>query len=114
MFHQGKSGETYCIGGNNEVKNIDLVRNLCVILDNRLGGESRDRLISFVTDRKGHDRRYAIDASYIRKSLGWEPAMTFETGLARTVDWYLANEEWMSRCVNGEYKNYYAKMYGNR
>ena len=113
-FHKGQSGETYCIGGNNEVKNIDLVRMLCDILDKRLGGESRHRLITYVTDRKGHDRRYAIDASYIRKSLGWEPTMTFESGLAKTVDWYLANEEWLARCVSGEYKNYYEKMYGNR
>jgi dTDP-glucose 4,6-dehydratase len=113
-FHKGKSGETYCIGGNNEVKNIDLVRLLCDILDHRLGGEKRQRLITYVTDRKGHDRRYAIDADFARKSLGWEPTVAFECGLAKTVDWYLANEEWMARCVSGEYKNYYEKMYGNR
>lgn len=113
-FHKGKSGETYCIGGNNEVNNIDLVKILCKILGKRLGGDNRERLITFVTDRKGHDRRYAIDASYAKKSLDWEPTVTFETGLEKTVDWYLANEEWMARCVSGEYKNYYEKMYGSR
>jgi dTDP-glucose 4,6-dehydratase len=113
-FHKGESGETYCIGGNNEVKNLDLVRMLCTILDKRLGGDKRERLITYVADRKGHDRRYAIDAGYIKKSLGWSPTVDFESGLAKTVDWYLSNDEWMVRCVSGEYMNYYEKMYGNR
>jgi len=116
IFHRGTTGETYAIGGNNEWKNIELIRLLCRIMDEKLGrpeGES-EKLIRFVTDRAGHDLRYAIDSSKLRRELGWEPSLTFEEGLRKTVDWYLSNEDWLNHVVNGEYEHYYEKQYRNR
>ncbi len=114
VFHRGKSGVTYNIGGHNEIENIEIVKQICRILDNRLGGEPRERLITFVKDRPGHDRRYAIDASFIQKELGWRPAVTFEQGIRKTVEWYVDNSDWVEECVSGEYLKYYEKMYTNR
>ena len=116
IFHRGKTGETYTIGGNNEWKNIDLIRLLCRLMDSKLGrsaGES-EKLISFVKDRAGHDLRYAIDAGKLKKELGWEPSLTFEQGLSRTVDWYLENREWLQHVLTGDYEKYYEKQYLNR
>jgi dTDP-glucose 4,6-dehydratase len=116
IFHQGKSGETYNIGGNNEWKNIDLIHKLCEVMDkklNRARGKSAS-LITFVKDRAGHDLRYAIDSSKIMKELGWKPTVNFEQGLEKTVDWYLLNEEWLNEVVSGEYRKYYELMYKNR
>jgi len=110
IFHKGKNRETYNIGGHNEWKNIDLVHLLCSIMDRKLGrpeGESA-KLITYVTDRAGHDLRYAIDASKIERDLGWKPSITFEVGLERTVDWYLANTEWLDHVTSGAYQLYYA------
>lgn len=114
IFHTGKNGETYNIGGHNEWKNIDLVHLLCGIMDRKLGraeGESA-KLITYVTDRAGHDLRYAIDASKIERELGWKPSITFEVGLERTVDWYLANTEWLDHVTSGAYRSYYDAQYG--
>ena len=113
-FHNGKIGETYNIGGFNEWKNIDLVKLLCSIMDRKLDrtqGES-EQLITYIKDRPGHDRRYAIDASKINKELGWYPSVTFEEGLEKTIDWYLANSEWLERVTSGDYRKYYEEMYG--
>lgn len=113
VFHEGKNHETYNIGGFNEWKNIDLVRLLCSKMDQKLGrseGES-EKLITFVKDRPGHDLRYAIDASKINKELGWKPSVTFEEGLEETIDWYLANTEWLNNVTSGEYQKYYDKQY---
>ncbi|MCB9183313.1 MAG: dTDP-glucose 4,6-dehydratase [Flavobacteriales bacterium] len=116
IFHTGKNGETYNIGGHNEWKNIDLVHLLCSIMDKKLGrieGESA-KLITYVTDRAGHDLRYAIDASKIERELGWKPSITFEVGLERTVDWYLANTEWLDHVTSGAYQEYYTDHYAQR
>ncbi len=116
IFHQGRMGETYAIGGHNEWKNIDLIRLLCNIMDaklNRPAGTS-EKLITYVTDRAGHDLRYAIDSSKIKQELGWEPSVTFEQGLEKTVDWYLSNELWLQHVVNGEYEKYYENQYQQR
>jgi dTDP-glucose 4,6-dehydratase len=116
IFHQGKAGETYNIGGHNEWKNIDLVHLLCSIMDRKLGraeGESA-KLITYVTDRAGHDLRYAIDAGKIGKELGWKPSITFEEGLERTVEWYLANDAWLRHVTSGAYRQYYEGQYGKR
>jgi dTDP-glucose 4,6-dehydratase len=116
VFHHGKIGETYNIGGFNEWKNIDIVHLLCRLMDAKLGrneGESAE-LITFVSDRAGHDLRYAIDASKIMNQLGWKPSLQFEEGLALTIDWYLNNFEWMQEITSGEYLNYYNNMYTNR
>ncbi len=113
VFHKGKLGETYNIGGFNEWKNIDIVHLLCGIMDKKLGrqeGES-SQLITFVTDRAGHDLRYAIDASKVMNELGWEPSLQFEEGLEKTVDWYLENEEWLERVTSGAYQAYYNEHY---
>ena len=113
IFHKGKNGETYNIGGFNEWKNIDLVRLLCKHMDQKLGrdnGES-EKLITFVSDRPGHDKRYAIDASKIHNELGWIPSVTFEEGLKRTVDWYLDNQKWLDNVTTGSYQEYYKKQY---
>jgi dTDP-glucose 4,6-dehydratase len=116
IFHKGRTGETYCIGGNNEWKNIDLIRLLCLTMDNKLNrvkGTS-EKLITYVTDRAGHDLRYAIDSSKLKQELGWHPSLTFEEGLKRTVDWYIANEEWLRHVVDGKYEQYYEKQYNDR
>jgi dTDP-glucose 4,6-dehydratase len=114
IFHRGGNGETYNIGGHNEWRNIDLVHLLCRIMDRKLGrpeGESA-KLITYVTDRAGHDLRYAIDASKLERELGWRPSITFEEGLERTVEWYLANTDWLDRVTSGAYQDYYARHYG--
>jgi dTDP-glucose 4,6-dehydratase len=113
VFHQGKIGETYNVGGFNEWKNIDLVKLLCSLMDeklNRPAGESA-QLITYVKDRPGHDLRYAIDANKINRELGWYPSVTFEEGLSETIDWYLSNGEWLQQVTSGDYQNYYQKMY---
>ncbi|MDD3737113.1 MAG: dTDP-glucose 4,6-dehydratase [Bacteroidales bacterium] len=116
IFHQCKTGETYNVGGDNEWKNIDLVRLLCSIMDRKLGRESgsSEKLVTFVTDRAGHDLRYAIDSSKLQRELGWRPSVTFEQGLEMTVDWYLANEKWLTSIISGDYAKYYEEMYGRR
>jgi dTDP-glucose 4,6-dehydratase len=113
VFHEGKNGATYNIGGFNEWKNIDLVKLLCKQMDEKLGratGESEE-LITYVKDRPGHDRRYAIDATKINKELGWKPSVTFEEGLSQTIDWYLENTEWLNNVTSGAYTAYYEKQY---
>ena len=116
IFHQAKSGTTYNIGGHNEWKNIDLIHLLCAIMDKKLGqpdGTSA-KLITYVTDRAGHDLRYAIDSGKLQKELGWKPSLQFEEGLEKTVDWYLANEEWLTDVTSGHYQSYYEDQYANR
>lgn len=116
IFHEGRVGESYNVGGLNEWTNIELVLFLCQMMDKKLGrtaGES-EKLISYVVDRAGHDKRYAIDASKLENELGWTPSITFEEGLEKTVDWYLNNSEWVNRITSGDYKEYYQKMYSNR
>ncbi len=116
VFHKGKHGETYNIGGKNEWTNIDLLYTLCQLMDNKLDrkeGESRI-LLTFVKDRAGHDLRYAIDSSKIEKELKWKPVHDFESGLALTVDWYLENEEWLNNVLSGDYEKYYDEQYGRR
>jgi dTDP-glucose 4,6-dehydratase len=116
IFHKGKVGDTYNIGGNNEWKNIDLIYTLCEIMDkklNRAKGESA-QLITFVKDRAGHDLRYAIDSSKIQKELGWKPSLQFAEGLEKTVDWYLQNEDWLNHILSGDYEKYYDKQYRQR
>jgi len=116
LFHHGKVGETYNIGGGNEWKNIDLVTLLCDIMDQKLGREtgSSASLIQFVKDRAGHDLRYAIDASKIDQDIGWKPAKSFKEGLTKTVDWYLENQEWLNHIVSGDYEKYYQEQYLKR
>lgn len=113
VFHKGRKGETYNIGGFNEWKNIDLVKLLCRIMDEKLDRDpgSSEGLITYVKDRPGHDLRYAIDATKINRELGWKPSVTFEEGLRKTVDWYLNNQEWLKHVTSGDYKEYYDKMY---
>lgn len=113
IFHKGKKGEVYNIGGNNEWRNIDLVNFLCHTMDEKLGREdgTSAKLITYVTDRLGHDLRYAIDASKLISETGWRPQVTFEEGLAKTVDWYLANQDWLKHVTSGEYLKYYSSMY---
>lgn len=116
IFHKGKSGDTYNIGGNNEWTNIDLIKLLCRIMDNKLNrpaGES-EKLITYVKDRAGHDLRYAIDSSKLQKELGWSPSLQFEEGLTKTVEWYLTNQKWLDDVVSGGYQRYYQQQYTNR
>ena len=112
----GKPGDVFNVGGSNEWRNIDIVHLVCDLMDERLGrgdGESRG-LISFVKDRQGHDRRYAIDASKLKRDLSWEPCYTFELGIAETIDWYLANQEWVEEVASGAYREYYQRQYGEK
>lgn len=114
VFHKGKIGETYNIGGFNEWKNIDIVRLLCQKMDEKLGrsaGTSAN-LITFVKDRAGHDLRYAIDATKIQQELGWEPSLQFEEGISKTIDWYLTNQDWLDHVTSGAYQQYYQEHYG--
>lgn len=116
IFHKGKLGDSYNVGGFNEWKNIDLVHLLCGIMDKKLGradGESA-KLITYVTDRPGHDLRYAIDATKLNKELGWSPSLQFAEGLEKTVDWYLQNEEWVKHVTSGDYQHYYKEQYAKR
>ncbi len=116
IFHSGKVDDTFNIGGFNEWKNIDLVKLLCKLMDEKLGRETgeSEQLITYVKDRPGHDRRYAIDATKLNQELGWKPSVTFEEGLAQTIDWYLENTEWLTNVTSGAYQNYYQSMYSNR
>jgi dTDP-glucose 4,6-dehydratase len=116
VFHEGKNGDTYNVGGFNEWRNIDLVKLLCRLMDEKLGNApgTSDKLITYVKDRPGHDRRYAIDASKISSELGWKPSVTFEEGLSQTIDWYLRNKEWLRHVTSGEYQHYYDNMYQGR
>ncbi|MGJ1436961.1 dTDP-glucose 4,6-dehydratase [Sphingobacterium siyangense] len=113
VFHNGKNGESYNVGGFNEWQNIDLIKELCKQMDEKLGREkgSSAQLITFVKDRPGHDLRYAIDATKINKELGWKPSVTFEEGLSRTIDWFLSNQEWLDHVTSGDYQNYYHTQY---
>ena len=116
IFHRSEKGNTYNIGGHNEWTNIDVIRLLCRIMDKKLGrpSGSNEKLITFVTDRAGHDLRYAIDSTKLQNELGWKPSLQFEEGLEKTVDWYLANEDWLTQVTSGAYKNYYEGQYSKR
>ncbi|MBC8266314.1 MAG: dTDP-glucose 4,6-dehydratase [Flavobacteriales bacterium] len=113
IYHNGKNGETYNIGGFNEWTNIDLIKVLCKQMDIALGNDegTAEQLITYVKDRPGHDKRYAIDANKLKNELGWEPSLQFEEGLAKTIAWYLDNEEWMDNITSGDYQNYYKEQY---
>jgi len=113
VFHKGRKGETYNIGGFNEWKNIDLTKLLCRLMDRKLKRKegASEKLITFIKDRPGHDKRYAIDATKINKELGWEPSVTFEEGLEETIDWYFDNQEWLDHVTSGDYLEYYKKQY---
>jgi dTDP-glucose 4,6-dehydratase len=116
ILHSGKIGSTYNIGGHNEWTNIDVIRLLCKIMDKKLDRSegTNEKLIAFVKDRAGHDLRYAIDSSKLQNELGWKPSLQFEEGLEKTVDWYLANDEWLSHVTSGAYQNYYEQQYQGR
>lgn len=116
IFHGGRNGETYNIGGHNEWTNIDLIKVLCRQMDEKLGRPegSSEKLITYVTDRAGHDMRYAIDATKLKDELGWLPSLQFEEGLGKTIDWYLSNEEWLNNITSGNYQKYYEQQYTNR
>jgi dTDP-glucose 4,6-dehydratase len=116
VYHRGEVGETYNIGGFNEWTNIDLIRVICKTMDRKLGRPegTSEQLITYVTDRAGHDLRYAIDANKIMKKLGWEPSLQFEEGIELTIDWYLNNKQWLEDVTSGEYLHYYEQMYSGR
>ncbi|MGB4937470.1 MAG: dTDP-glucose 4,6-dehydratase [Ferruginibacter sp.] len=116
IFHTGRIGETYNIGGHNEWTNISLVKELCRQMDEKLGRETghSEKLITYVTDRAGHDLRYAIDATKLKNELGWMPSLQFEEGISKTIDWYLANEEWLTHVTSGDYMAYYEEQYGRK
>ena len=116
IYHQAAPGSTYNIGGHNEWTNIDLIRLLCKIMDQKLNKEpgSSEKLITFVTDRAGHDLRYAIDADKLEKDLGWKPSLRLEQGLEKTVDWYLTNQDWLDNVTSGDYQKYYEQQYSGR
>jgi len=118
VLEKGAIGASYNIGGNNEKENLEVVERICDIVDDRVGplssGEKRRSLITFVTDRLGHDRRYAIDAAKIKEQVGWQPKITFDEGIRKTVDWYLEHQQWVNTIIDGSYRGYYEKMYGNR
>ena len=116
IFHKASSGSTYNVGGHNELTNIDLIHLLCKIMDEKLGRapETSAKLITFVTDRAGHDLRYAIDSSKLQNDLDWKPSLQFEEGLEKTVEWYLKNEEWLQNVTLGNYQSYYEDQYGKR
>jgi dTDP-glucose 4,6-dehydratase len=116
IFHNGKAGETYNIGGHNEWTNIALVKELCRQMDSKLGREAgeSEKLITYVTDRAGHDMRYAIDATKLKNELGWEPSLQFEEGISETIDWYLDNKEWLQHVTSGAYQAYYQKQYNKQ
>jgi dTDP-glucose 4,6-dehydratase len=114
IFHNGKTGETYNIGGHNEWTNLALIKELCRQMDMKLNNPpgTSDKLITFVKDRAGHDLRYAIDASKLKRELNWMPSLQFEEGLSKTIDWYLGNPKWLSEVTSGHYQSYYDEMYG--
>ncbi|MCB9262395.1 MAG: dTDP-glucose 4,6-dehydratase [Flavobacteriales bacterium] len=116
IFHKGKTGETYNIGGNNEWKNIDLIKLMCKLMDEKLSRPNRtsEQLITYVKDRAGHDFRYAIDSTKLMTELGWKPSLQFEEGLSKTIDWYLANDDWLKNVTSGAYLDYYKKQYSER
>lgn len=116
IYHNGKTGETFNIGGHNEWKNIDLIKVLIKVVDKKLGREpgSSEKLITYVTDRAGHDLRYAIDSTKLQEQLGWKPSLQFEEGIEKTVDWYLENQQWLDNVTSGNYQKYYDEMYKNR
>lgn len=116
IFHQGKNGDTYNIGGFNEWKNIDLIKVMIRVVDRLLGREegSSEKLITYVTDRAGHDLRYAIDSTKLKNELGWEPSLQFEEGIEKTVRWYLSNQDWLDQVTSGDYLRYYDEMYSGR
>jgi dTDP-glucose 4,6-dehydratase len=115
IYHRGRVGETYNIGGYNEWTNLDLIKELCKQMDTKLGKHpgTSEKLITFVKDRAGHDLRYAIDASKLKNELGWEPSLQFKEGLSKTIDWYLENAHWLSQVTSGKYQNYYKEQYGH-
>jgi dTDP-glucose 4,6-dehydratase len=113
-FHEGKAGATYNVGARNEITNIELVKKICLILNETIGGQPKESLITFIDDRPGQDRRYAIDPSLAEKELGWKSSFGFDESLKNTIDWYLNNKEWLKSCVSGEYLDYYEKVYLNR
>jgi dTDP-glucose 4,6-dehydratase len=116
VFHKGRNGETYNIGGFNEWENLALIKVICKTMDEKLGREigTSEQLITYVTDRAGHDLRYAIDANKIMNELGWQPSLQFEEGISKTIDWYMQNQQWMDEVTSGDYQKYYSNMYANR
>ena len=116
IYHKGLDGETFNIGGHNEWRNIDLIKVLCRVVDKKLGREpgTSEKLIAYVTDRAGHDLRYAIDSSKLQRELNWKPSLQFERGIEKTVDWYLNNQQWLNNVTSGNYQKYYEEMYGSR
>ncbi len=116
IYHKGATGETFNIGGHNEWKNIDLIKVMCKVMDKKLGREegTSEKLITYVTDRAGHDLRYAIDSTKLQEVLGWKPSLQFEEGIEKTIDWYMQNEEWLKNVTTGAYQAYYDKMYKDR